>query len=453
MKKIALIVLGTLLITFAFAQEQSDSSKLEKIKKGWSFGLLPAISFDSDLGFQYGGLVNFYNYGDGSRYPRYDHSLYLEASRFTKGSGIFRIMYDTDKLIDGIQITTDMSYLPDMAYRFYGYNGYDAVYNSDWTTDEATDYKSRLFYNLDRKFFRFKTDWQGKLYGEGLKWVAGVTLYNIGMSEVDVDALNEGKEDVDKLPANADMPGLYKKYQDWGIISAEEADGGFLPLLKAGLVYDTRDNRPNPMKGLWTELVLVNAPEFLGAESGFTKLSIIHRHYFTLIPKNLSFAYRLSYQGTIAGKTPFYAQPLMATSMLRGAYSEGLGGGKSLRGVIRNRVIGDGYVFGNFEFRWKFARFNFLKQNFYLGLNAYTDVGQVVQNTDMDYDAIRTEIEAAGESFDNYFKPNSEKLHMSVGAGLRVAMNQNFIIAVDFGKAIEKQDGNTGLYIGLNYLF
>lgn len=47
------------------------------VKKGFSFGALPAVSYDSDLGFQYGVLSNLYWYGDGSRYPAYDHSLYL----------------------------------------------------------------------------------------------------------------------------------------------------------------------------------------------------------------------------------------------------------------------------------------------------------------------------------------------------------------------------------------
>jgi hypothetical protein len=32
-------------------------------------------------------------------------------------------------------------------------------------------------------------------------------------------------------------------------------------------------------------------------------------------------------------------------------------------------------------------------------------------------------------------------------------MNQNFIIAVDYGIAADERDGDSGLYIGLNYLF
>jgi hypothetical protein len=42
---------------------------------------------------------------------------------------------------------------------------------------------------------------------------------------------------------------------------------------------------------------------------------------------------------------------------------------------------------------------------------------------------------------------------MAYGLGLRIAMNQNFIIAFDYGLAADKRDGSGGLYIGLNYLF
>jgi hypothetical protein len=32
-------------------------------------------------------------------------------------------------------------------------------------------------------------------------------------------------------------------------------------------------------------------------------------------------------------------------------------------------------------------------------------------------------------------------------------MNKNFIVSVDYGKALDERDGGSGLYIGLNFLF
>jgi hypothetical protein len=46
-----------------------------------------------------------------------------------------------------------------------------------------------------------------------------------------------------------------------------------------------------------------------------------------------------------------------------------------------------------------------------------------------------------------------ESLHMGAGAGIHIVMNQNFIVAVDYGRALDKGDGESGLYIGLNFLY
>lgn len=429
---------------------QNDKKDEQLIKKNWNFGALPTITFDSDLGFQYGALVNLYDYGDGSRFPKYNHSLYFEVSCFTKGSGINRFYYDSDKLIKGLQTSVDLSYLSDQAYDFYGFNGYDAVYQSNWIDDTqpADVYKTRMFYKYDRKLFRFKVDLQGKLAGDHFRWTTGFNLQNFKIGSINVDKLNKGKSDAEKLPSPTVQPGLYEDYIKWGIISAKEANGGFIPTVKGGIVYDSRDNRPNPMKGVWTEAVLEGAPSFLGAESSFLKLSLIHREYFTLVPKSLSLVYRVAYQTTLAGTTPFYYQSQVITSVLTGALSEGLGGAKTLRGILRNRIVGDGFVYGNVELRWKVVRFHWINNNFYIGLNGFTDFGKVTKEIN-----VRSKLTPDVAAMTDYFNWGAEKLHTSYGAGLRVVMNQNFVIAADYGVATNKQDGTSGMYIGLNYLF
>ena len=446
MKRNLLLIVCFCISMSLFAQDEKKEEQL--IKKNWNFGALPTITFDTDLGFQYGALVNLYDYGDGTRYPKYNHSLYFEVSRFTKGSGINRFYYDSDELIKGLQTSFDLSYLSDQAYDFYGFNGYDAVYQPDWIDTESGYYKTRMFYKYDRKLFRMKVDLQGKLVGDRFRWISGFNLQNFKIGKIDRDKLNKGKKGKDILP---DVAGLYERYQQWGVISAEEANGGFVPTVKAGAVYDSRDNRPNPMKGVWTEAVLEGAPQFLGAESSFLKLSLIHREYFTLVPKKLSFVYRLAYQTTLAGKTPFYYESQVITSVLTGALSEGLGGAKTLRGVLRNRVVGDGFFYGNTEMRWKVTRFNWINNNFYIGLNAFVDFGKVTKK-------IQTDFKYTGptgfySTDPNYNKPNGEKMHYSFGSGLRVVMNENFVIAADYGMATNEQDGTSGMYIGLNYLF
>lgn len=433
-------------INTGFAQDEETPAAKSKVKTGWNMGLLPAVSFNTDLGFQYGGLINLYYYGDGSTYPKYKHSLYAEVSRYTKGSGINRFFYDSEYLIPNIRVTSDISLLTDKALDFYGFNGYDAVFNNLWADDAEAAYKTRVFYRHERKMFRFMTDFQGKIPGTGLRWVAGFALLKNDIASVDIEALNKGKEDADKLP---NVPGLYDHYVNWGIIKQNEKDGGWSNNVKLGLVYDTRDFEPNPMKGLWSEVVLFAAPKFFGnGDYGFAKISATHRQYFTLVKDRLSFVYRLNYQGTIAGTVPFYMQPYMINSFSNSSNTDGLGGSKTLRGVMRNRVVGDAFAFGNAEFRWKFLRTVLLNQNIYLGLNTFVDAGQVIKKIDLDKSGIPANINLA-----DYFATDAESLHTTFGAGLRIVMNENFIVAVDYGRPFDKRDGGGGLYIGLNFLF
>ncbi len=450
LKRSFLILAGLIIITsFGFAQKTEKKTKTDKIKKGWNLGALPVISYNSDLGFQYGALVNLYNYGDGSKYPKYNHSLYFEASWYTKGSGIFRFYYDSEELIKGIRVSADVSYIPDQTYSFYGFNGYDAVYNHSWEETDNIDYKSRVFYRQKREFFRIKLDFQGNMTGN-FRWLAGFNLFSIYTNSVDVEHLNKNKKEEDKLP---DIPGLYDKYVDWGIIDPEEATGGLLTNFKLGVVYDSRDNEPNPMKGIWSEIILIGAPKPLSnMENGFSKLVVTHRQYFTLVKDRLSFVYRLGLQSTIAGSAPYYVEPIMYMSKMNGAYSEGLGGQKTLRGILRNRVVGDGIVYGNFEFRWKFIKMHWLNQNFYFALSTFFDTGRVIKDFEVKDKADEIPSFEPDQKSD-YFDFGAEAFHNSVGAGLHIAMNQNFILAIDYGKALNEQDGNSGFYIGLNFLF
>ena len=69
MKKIYTVIL--ILIATLSVQGQNK----ENIKTGWNFGPLPAVSYNSDLGFQYGALCDIFYFGNGSTYPTYLHKF------------------------------------------------------------------------------------------------------------------------------------------------------------------------------------------------------------------------------------------------------------------------------------------------------------------------------------------------------------------------------------------
>ncbi len=425
MKKLVLAIGFVMTVSAVFSQQ--------KVKKGLGFGALPAISYDSDLGFQYGALVNLFDYGDGTNFPKYNHSLYLELSTYTKGTTIARVRYDSEHLIPNIRTTLDVAYVPDQMADFYGFNGYQSIY------DDNLNESYRNFYKNEKNTFRIKADVQGYFGESKFGWVAGYAFYNFKMDSVDID----------KLELSA-VPGgdLFQKYKSWGLISDAEADGGSINYLKAGFKYDSRDQLACPEKGIFTEAVIQSAPKFINEAFPHTKLAIIHRQYFSLA-KDLQFAYRLDYQTTLgSNKVPYFAQPELITSFLIAASNQGLGGKSSVRGILRNRVVGDAVSFGNFEFRYKFLRFEWLKQNFYLGTNVFFDSGLVLKPIEMDLSAVSATDRAT--YFSNY---ESGKFHSAAGIGLKIGWNENFVISADYGKAFNKQDGNSGMYIGLNYLF
>ena len=440
-----LIVLYVFIVFGSFSLLASnDSLKVkDSVKRGWNFGVLPAISFDTDLGFQYGGLVNAYQYGDGSRYPKYNHSLYFEISNTTKGNGINRFFYDSDKFIKKCRFSFDLSYLNDQAFYFYGFNGIQSNFNSHFVDSKQLDYKTRMFYAYKRNLLRVEPVLQGTLYNQ-LKWVLGVGIYHYDIMSVDVDKLNKGKSTNDTLPH---QPGLYEKYNEWGLLPADQQQGGWFNHIITGIAYDTRDNEANPMHGVRDEILVGIAPSFLGNKSNSVKISLIHKQFLTIIKKKLSFCYRIMWQGN-EGDMPWYAKQLLLKSYPLGANSEGVGGGKTVRGILRYRLVGNDFAFGNFEFRYMFGHRRLLSQNFHLGLNTFYDAGIVTRFIPIDFSKI------SKADFDSYFtNKKADNLHQSVGLGLRVIMNENFIVAFEYGHAFVKQDGSSGFYINMNYLF
>ena len=125
MKKIIFLI-GSMLLCLNAAAQETDI-----VKTGYNFGPLPAIAYDADKGFQYGAILNIYNYGDGSMYPNYGSKTYLEASFFTKGSQLYTLMYDNKTLIPGIRWSSALTASIDKAMDFYGFNGYSSWFDQE----------------------------------------------------------------------------------------------------------------------------------------------------------------------------------------------------------------------------------------------------------------------------------------------------------------------------------
>jgi len=191
----------------------------------------------------------------------------------------------------------------------------------------------------------------------------------------------------------------------------------------------------------------------------------------------VTFAYRIGTQNNIAGKSPFYMNTYLNTLFIQRVMYEGLGGANSLRGIMRNRILANGFAYANIELRCKVAKFDIGRQHFYIGLAPFFDLGMITQPYELDDAKIQKAYTADTDPLtlplDNYFLMkrveddalnaqhstlNKDKVyipHMAAGLGLKAAMNENFVLSVDWAMALDKQDNVkwANFYIKMGYLF
>ena len=467
MRYIFTLLLSTLMAVSALAQE---SSKQEIVKTGYNFGPLPAVAFDADKGFQLGALLNIYDFGDGSTYPNTRQQWYFEAAFFTKGSQLFVVSYDNRFLIPGVRWSSTFTLTNDKAMDFYGFNGYMSYYDHAQVAagkDKANhnDYIYTPKYRVNRLAMLFKSDFTGNIWENKLFWEAGYHLSYIKQGYKDEQALNlekinKNKEDYKMFPAN-ETP-VFDLYRRWGIISEDEAWGGWNSTVRLGLLFDTRDKEGAPSRGVWAEAHATLAPKWLGTTNPYYRYSMTFRHYLPIVKNDiLTFAYRLNYEGTIGKTAPYYVLPFI-TVMGPSYDRDGMGGYRTIRGLMRNRVQGLDVASYNAELRWRFVNFALWNQNIAFGLSAFSDGTMVTRNYDMSF---KGEEQYRAE-YDEYMARTgdrtSDRPHITVGAGLRFIMNQNFIVAFEYGLPVSKfskdefiknQDGNGAFYINTGFLF
>lgn len=448
-------------------KEKIYNEKGELIKKGWNFGPLPVVGYNSDLGFQYGACVDIFNYGDGSRYPKFDYKMNLEVSAYTKGSLNIRFYGDFYSLIPKSRLFIDAAYFTDKRFEFYGFNGfaspyYDDIYVLGQTSAEGQqllenldpDFKS-VFYRMKRNQFRFNSCLRRQFgFGEHFYYGVGLSYFNYDMGRIGIHN-DEYKYDEQKT--------LYELYRESGLIKEDEADGGNVTQVKLAFIYDSKNHDSDPTKGAYFEATLTGAPDFIDND-GYSHLTFnaVWQHYVPIAKERLTFAYRIVTQNVIAGEIPYYAMFNSNMLFYKKMSTDAMGGANSVRGINRNRVVGQGYAWLNAELRWKVVGFQFINQNWNIALNPFFDAGMVTQSFRLaEQEAAWSEIEksyklsSADEDVKNLiYSGSKEGVHTSAGCGLKIIMNKNFIISAEAAKALDKRDGDgLKVYIGFNYLF
>ena len=464
MKKVVFTLFVLLLAFGASAQKKEKiyNEKGEIIKKGWNFGPLPVVGYNSDLGFQYGVCLDVFNYGDGSKYPNYNFKMNFEVSTYTKGSSIFRTYSYWNNIIPKGILFADFGYFVDKKFDFFGFNGFASPYYKDVAvTHGVADGLPVLlvgepgasesgFYAMHRNQFRAIVSMRQKIgSSKHLSYGVGLAYYNYDIGRLDINKYD-------------DQMTLYELYCKSGLIRENEKNGGNVTQLKAGIIYDSKNFENDPTRGMYFEATLTAAPDLVDKKDyGHLTFTGVFHHYIPVVGDDLTFCYRIGVQNVLAGDMPYYAMLNTNLMFFKKIYTESFGGSTTGRGMNRNSVIGQGVAWANVELRWRVATFKFINQNWCVALNPMFDAGMVTQTFRLDeqkeaMETLKTMYDFSydDEEYNLIYSGKGESIHTSAGCGLKLIMNRNFVVSAEFATALNKHDGN-GLkaYIGFNYIF
>lgn len=424
MKSICIILVVVFFGESAFGQADTINSTIKK--KKYSFGGVPILSFDADIGLRYGALANMYRYNDSSSNPFcYTENLFLRVFNTTKNSFQIQSVYETNNLFPKSKVFLEGTYLNDKSYDFYGFNGIGSRYEKAYEDKTSPEFLASDFYSVHRQLLRFRFDYQRYLRSENIRLLTGVSYQQYRFSSLDMHK------------------SLYGKYVNMGLIPESESKGGRITTFSLGIVYDRRDNQCYCSDGQWFESFLVLSPKVV-SDLGFIKHVLTYRTYKELFNSKFVFMGRVSFQTLISGKLPSYLLTNYYDTKLN---QDGIGGAFTLRGVNRNRIAADGFGLINLELRRNLFDFKVKKTKMNVDLSVFSDNSIVTQRHFYD------EVEIMPEYQLKFFNSNYSPYFGTVGSGLYLILNKNNVISINYGLPINHKESSGGLYIGSSFLF
>ncbi|MGB0648541.1 MAG: BamA/TamA family outer membrane protein, partial [Bradymonadia bacterium] len=201
-------------------------------------------------------------------------------------------------------------------------------------------------------------------------------------------------------------------------LSPNGVDGGRLLMYALGITIDTRDKDPTPSSGYWLELSSGMAPTVLGSNFSTQYANATHRHWWSLTQ---------SKQIVLASRTMLDVQrrsPFFQLSTFGGTQLVETGGHSLLRGLETGRVRGHRKAAQTLEIHLRLSPFEIFKKSL---APMFVLFGEVVH---------------LSEHSDELW--SSKHLLGSAGAGARLAVDEAFIVRLDFGFTPERIRTETG---------
>ena len=401
---------------------ESDPQSFSPTGFGW--GGTPILAYDADLGLRYGAAINLFDYGKQSHYPNYRQFAKLKLFRSTKGTTHLSGYYESNKLINGLQIQAEATWIKDTALDFFGFNGTQTITNPDYINPEHQDYINKHYYQYHRTQARIRANFLFPIKETGSLLFFGVSYNQYLISDLENET-------------------LYSNLKDWNAIDADEINGGKIPTISLGYIYDTRNNKLNCKDGLWAETYLVHSPSLL-SESSFTKHIATIRYYHHLFKPDITATFRISSQQRLHGKIPLYA---LNTFYETRQNQDGIGGAFTQRGIGRNRIVSDGFVLLNAEMRKTVSQFELAKLHCQFDVSLFTDLSYITQ----EYQYNDQNIPETQHS--KLISREPQNINITFGPGLYFIYNSNNIISFNLGYSPNEQLGKIGIYVGSSLLF
>jgi hypothetical protein len=388
-----------------------------------SFGGVPILSYDNDLGFRYGGVINYFKYDDSTFH--YSENLFLRAFNTTNNSFQIQSVYETDHLIKKSKVFIEGSYLNDRSYDFLGFNGGESRVNQSHIDESHPDFIHHNYYKIHRELLRFRFDYQRYISSSRFRLLSGITMnrYIINL--------------------NDSLKSLYDDYLQHKLIDNEEENGGYLNYISLGLVYEKRDNQMYCSNGNWFESFVIVSPKLI-SESSFSKFILNWRIYRPFFKTKNILMFRTSIQTKMTGEVPSYFNSSFVDTRLN---QDGVGGAFNLRGFTRNSIATSGFGLVNLEMRRNFISLKYKRTLIDVDLSLFSDQSIILQKFNLNKSHLPMTIS------NHYFHENHPYYYSSIGIGGYLILNKNSVVSINYGVPLGYNTFRGALYIGSSFLF
>ena len=415
-------MLTLLLLAFTALAQDTEEPVPEKQESwertGFGWGALPAINYNSDEGLGFGAVANLYRY-DGSTSP-YRYNIGAQFFMTTRGIHKHRLEIDALKVANTpLRLTGRVELVVTRAGNFCGF-GHDVTCD----TTEATAAVDAAGLTGEEREDALTHYYQVRFVRPFAVLTARYALNEMPHRlEIFASWRGEWHQPGDFTSTTPYPTSRYKEV-------FPDGEKGFLSVLQAGVMLDNRDNESAPSQGYWVEAGLRGASPYWGSSWSHFGVNATLRAYVPITTdKRLVLATRYVFDGFV-GNAPTRE---WGTPGGAGRLYEAFGSLNAGRGIRARRYIGRVKTFLQPELRWTFVKFNIGSLPIALTALGFSDIGVASQ----DWSSL-------GAAFGQPI--------VGVGGGLRVAIDQNFIVRVDMGVSA-KEDWSPSLYIDLRNVF